>query len=114
MIKDLDITMRLENIFESVSRDNFDKCWGEFILFICYLLSDGHLWTIIERTTSSTDDYHNNDNVNQMSVLFHFRLEALSPSHPQLRNDVGPLSPAEYLTGFELGTFRFTPSALTH
>ena len=45
-----------------------------------------------------------------MSVLFHVRLEG----HRELRNDVESLSPAERLTGFQLGTFRFTPNALTH
>ena len=46
----------------------------------------------------------------KLSVTISFR----SKGHRQPRNEVGYLSPAEHLVGFELGTLQFNLNALTH
>ena len=71
-----------------------------FYFLTAIWLPHGQLWAIIERTASLIQCY---------SLRF---LHFLPKSHREPCSEVGSLSPAERLVGFQPGTFRFLPQRL--
>ena len=65
-------------------------------------LTCDQLWAIIEGTASLTDVNH--------CIFINFRAE--NPREPH--NEVGTISPAEHLVGFEPVPFQFIPNVLAH
>lgn len=89
------------NVFEEdLNSESFVKVLMDFLknFFSPILLYDGQLWAIVERRASP--------DVNTFLSVF--------KGHWKPSNEVGPVNPAKFLVGFELGTFWFLHKALNH